>query len=284
MRPRAWSRRGFLRAAGLAAAGVATAGLYAREVEPRWIEFTARPLRLPGLPAALEGARLAHLSDLHVGRSVDPDWQIAVLRRAAALAPDLVAFSGDFVTWRDERLLDALARVLAHAPHGRLGTFAVLGNHDYGHGWTDAGIAERVARRAEQAGFRVLRNQRTEVAGLPVVGFDDLWSGRFDPAAALAGLPADRAALALLHNPDGCDAADWSGFGGWILSGHTHGGQIRPPFLPPPWLPVRNRRYAAGEVRLGGGRTLYVSRGIGHVLRLRVNVRPEVTVFTLARA
>ena len=66
-----------------------------------------------------------------------------------------------------------------------------------------------------------------------------------------------------------------------MLSGHTHGGQCKAPFLPPPLLPVRNRRYTRGEFVVGGNRRLYISRGVGHTLQVRFNVRPEVTVFTL---
>ena len=76
----------------------------------------------------------------------------------------------------------------------------------------------------------------------------------------------------------------WSGYQGWILSGHTHGGQCRPPFLPPPLLAVSNRRYTAGEFDLSGGRRLYINRGVGHLLRVRFNVRPEVTVHELVKA
>ena len=74
------------------------------------------------------------------------------------------------------------------------------------------------------------------------------------------------------------------GYEGWILSGHTHGGQCKPPFLPPPLIPVRNRRYTSGEIDATGGRRLYISRGVGHTMMVRFNVRPEVTVFTLQRA
>ena len=58
----------------------------------------------------------------------------------------------------------------------------------------------------------------------------------------------------------------------------------RPPFLPPPLLPVKNRRYTAGEFALDGGRRLYINRGLGHLMKVRFNVRPEVTLFHLARA
>ena len=73
----------------------------------------------------------------------------------------------------------------------------------------------------------------------------------------------------------------WGHYEGWILSGHTHGGQCKPPFLPPPLLPVRNRRYTAGEFELTGNRRLYINRGVEHLTLVRFNVRPEVTVFEL---
>ena len=74
------------------------------------------------------------------------------------------------------------------------------------------------------------------------------------------------------------------GYEGWILAGHTHGGQCKPPFLPPPLLPVKNRRYVAGEYALAGSRSLYINRGVGHLMQVRFNVRPEITVFQLAKA
>ncbi|HTN02405.1 MAG TPA: phosphoesterase, partial [Planctomycetaceae bacterium] len=77
--------------------------------------------------------------------------------------------------------------------------------------------------------------------------------------------------------------AEWDGYRGWILSGHTHGGQCKPPFLPPPLLPVKNQRYTAGEFAVADGRQLYISRGLGHLLPVRFNCRPEVTMFRMVR-
>jgi len=76
----------------------------------------------------------------------------------------------------------------------------------------------------------------------------------------------------------------WSGVRAWVLAGHTHGGQVKPPFLPPPILPVRNKRYTAGEFAIAPGRTLYINRGLGYLTQVRLNVRPELTLFTLRRA
>jgi predicted MPP superfamily phosphohydrolase len=117
-----------------------------------------------------------------------------------------------------------------------------------------------------------------------VVGLDDQWAHRFEAGSAAPATQAGRPAIVLSHNPDTVDLPVWSGYEGWILSGHTHGGQCKPPFLPPPLVPVSNRRYTAGEFDLGAGRRLYINRGVGHLLRVRFNVRPEVTVHELRTA
>jgi predicted MPP superfamily phosphohydrolase len=129
-----------------------------------------------------------------------------------------------------------------------------------------------------------LRNTRRDVSGLTLVGIDDLWGPNFRPVEATAKLAPDAPVIALCHNPDAADGRVWGNFQGWILSGHTHGGQCKPPFLPPPLLPVSNKRYTAGAFDLGDGRSLYINRGLGHLLRVRFNVRPEITLFTLVRA
>jgi len=280
-------RRTFLRDAGRAAAvSAASLGGYAYAVEPHWLEMVRRELCIAALPAALDGAQLALLTDIHVGPRVSDDYLTSVFARVREIRPDIVVFGGDALTHRalgGEAQYQHLRAVLSTFPHGRLATVAVLGNHDYGAGWKDFGVAARVAAELEHAGVRVLRNDAANVAGLDLVGVEDLWSGRADAARVLAQRTGV-AAITLCHNPDGADVLDWRGFGGWIFAGHTHGGQCRPPFLPPPILPVRNRRYSAGAVAAPGGRTLYISRGVGHFLHVRFNVRPEVTVFTLRTA
>ena len=87
--------------------------------------------------------------------------------------------------------------------------------------------------------------------------------------------------IVLCHNPDAADEPVWDDYQGWILAGHTHGGQCKPPFLPPPELPVKNRRYTAGEFGLSGNRRMYISRGVGHLLRVRFNARPEIPIFSM---
>lgn len=280
-------RRFLLASAGALAAGAAGTVGYTLGVEPHWVDVVERPMPVRNLPPALAGKRLAQVSDLHVGPDVDDAYLVRALSSLAALRPDLVAVTGDLITYVPYDFpaqLARLRRVLAALPATPLGTFVILGNHDYGIEWSEPEVAARVAEELERAGARVLRNEAADVGGLRLVGLDDLWAHRFAPALVLPSLPADAPSVVLCHNPDAVDLAGWDGFRGWILSGHTHGGQCKPPFLPPPLLPVKNRRYAAGEIDLGDGRTLYVNRGLGHLLQARFNVRPEVTVFTLRPA
>jgi len=133
----------------------------------------------------------------------------------------------------------------------------------------------------EQYGIPLLQNETVVVDGLTIAGLDDLWGPNFRPAETLRRLPDDVDSIVLCHNPDAVDLPVFRDVRGWVLAGHTHGGQCKPPFLPPPVLPVRNHRYTAGPFDVGPGRMLYINRALGHALHVRFNVRPEITVFTL---
>jgi predicted MPP superfamily phosphohydrolase len=238
-----------------------------------------------GLPSSMVGKRLVQVSDLHAGPVVDQSFLKASLEGIAELRPDVIVVTGDFMTCdRDEsiaQVIDAL-RSLPAAPLGR---FGILGNHDYGHRWSHIDVADSLSRRLERIDIRMLRNETASAGELQIAGVDEFWTGpRFQPELALRDLHTDRAAVALCHNPDGVDQPQWADFHGWILAGHTHGGQCRPPFLPPPITPVENKRYTSGEFDLAGGRWMYINRGLGYSHRVRFNARPEITVFTLERA
>lgn len=280
-------RRVFLKslAATTVVAGAGCVG-YAIGIEPHWLDITTRYLAIENLPPNLNNARVAHLSDIHVGPSVNDEYLIKSFDRIRALGCDFVLVTGDFITYREARgdsQFRQLRNVLGYFPHGRLGTFGILGNHDYGLGWNQPSVASRVVAEAERAGIQILRNETRGVGGLDFIGVDDLWAKHGDVAKAVRTRTCD-AAVALVHNPDAADKLRWGDFRGWMLAGHTHGGQCKPPFLPPPLLPVENRRYVAGEVRVDRERTLYINRGVGHLIRARFNVRPEIAVFTLKRA
>jgi len=270
---------GILGAAGSAAAGA----VYATKIEPHWVDFNQVALPIRNLPAALVGKRLVQMSDLHIGLRFDYQYILETFPRVEALAPDFVVYTGDFVSYEDDYQLEQFGEVAPRLPHGRLGTAAVLGNHDYGHGWQMTRVADILAGQLAVSGVTVLRNEQARFGGLTIVGLDEYWSPRYAPREVLADIDPDSPALTLVHNPDVADEDVWGRYRGWILCGHTHGGQVKPPFLPPPVLPVRNKRYTSGKIGLGDGRTLYINRALGHLWSIRFNARPEVTVFTLQR-
>lgn len=279
------NRRQFLQRGALAAVSSGAVGAYTWLVEPHWLKIVERDLAVAGLPPSLVGKRLVQISDIHAGPRVDNEYLVDAFKQAAALRPDIVVFTGDFISVVYDRPAGAtdvgkLREVLPHFPRGRIATLAILGNHDYGRAWAEPAVATRVVREAERAGVRVLRNEVATVEGLDVIGVDDMWAHHSDTKRAL-GARTSSSAIALCHNPDAMDALSWGDYKGWVLAGHTHGGQCKPPFLPPPILPVRNKRYTAGEIPVGDGRRLYINRGLGHLIRVRFNVRPEITVFTL---
>jgi predicted MPP superfamily phosphohydrolase len=278
------TRRRFLALGGAAVASAAGVGLYTWQVEPHWVEVVRRPMLLEFLPASLEGRTLLQISDIHVGPKVSSSYLIESFERSRDLAPDFVAYTGDFVSYRSANEYRELARVLKHAPNGKIATVGSLGNHDYGFGWRHIDVADQVASVATDAGIRVLRNEVQSLGGVQFAGLNDFWSPQFEPTVTLASLMPKEATIVLSHNPDVQDLPVWDGVTAWVLAGHTHGGQVKPPFLPPPLLPVKNKRYAAGEYVIASGRTLYINRGLGHLIQVRFNVRPELTLFTLRRA
>jgi predicted MPP superfamily phosphohydrolase len=281
------NRRVFVKrtAAAFAVAGAGCVA-YAIGVEPHWLEIVQRDLPIGNLPRVLDGARLAQVSDLHIGTDVSDEYIIRSFDRLRALAPDIVVVTGDFLTHRIDRgdeQFQQIGAVMSHLPHGRLGTFGILGNHDYGFGWRQPEVADKVVAAVEHAGIRMLRNETQSVSGLDIIGVDDMWAERGDTAKAFSGR-ANAAGIVLVHNPDAADLYRWPEYRGWMLAGHTHGGQCKAPFLPPPLVPVQNPRYVSGEVAVDANRSLYISRGVGHLIRARFNARPEITVFTLGAA
>jgi predicted MPP superfamily phosphohydrolase len=269
-------------AAAVSAAGLAAYG-YAVYIEPHWVETVHRSLPVTALPPDLEGRTFVQLSDIHVGHRVDDGYLLSVFDHVRSLDPDIVVITGDFISHHRD-IVDQAARVYPHLPRGRLATAGIFGNHDYGRRSADHDLATALQDIVDQAGLTILQNQDLDVEGLRIIGLDDRWGPFFDPAPIMATVNAGEPVVVLSHNPDTADLPFWGAFDGWILAGHTHGGQCRAPFLPPPLLPVMNKRYVAGAYALAGNRSLYINRGVGHLLQARFNVRPEVTVFSLTKA
>ncbi len=257
------------------------AGFYTWQIEPFWLEFVYRQLPIKNLPNRLKGKTLMQISDVHVGNQFDYQFIIESFKRASALSPDIVVYTGDYMSYEGSNQFNQMTEVFKNAVHGQLGTYAILGNHDYGFGWKQNEVAQRVCQILNESRIQILRNEIADCYGLDIMGLDDYWAINFNPGAALGRYKKSKASLVLCHNPDVCDLNVWGNYEGWILSGHTHGGQCKPPFLKAPMLPVKNKNYDQGYIALGNNRHLYINRALGHLHQVRFNVRPEITVFTL---
>jgi predicted MPP superfamily phosphohydrolase len=200
-----------------------------------------------------------------------------------ALNPDCVVVTGDLVT-HDLNAVEPVAGVLAAL---RCPVFVTFGNHDYNPYVGVPGgvtiIADQLQQHLSNVGCVVLRNQSIALhrdgKHLWLVGLEDLYTTRFNPAIAFAGLPQEEPKICLSHNPDGTDEVlpykpDL------ILSGHTHGGQVRLPLFGAIILPTSNRKLDQGRFEFGRS-VLYVSRGVGFLARVRFDCRPEIPIFTL---
>jgi predicted MPP superfamily phosphohydrolase len=279
MKRRSFVKKTFQWFAGL---GLLT-GLYSWQIEPFWMQFVHLKMPLKNLPDHLVGKTVMQISDVHIGNSFDYQYIIDSFKEAQELHPDFVVYTGDYVTYEGNEQINQLQEVLKFVVKGTLGTIGILGNHDYGIDFVEADVAQKITKSLEDVGVTMLRNDAVEINGLNFLGMDDFWGSNFHPEKATSKYNPNTANITLCHNPDVCDLPVWNNFKGWVLSGHTHGGQVKPPFLPALILPVKNKNYDAGIKDLKDGRTLYINSALGCLRQVRFNVRPEITVFELAR-
>jgi len=274
------TRRRFLGVAALGTVGGATLVVGDQVLNGhRRIQTTRREIEIDGLPAAFDGFRIVHLTDLHHGAQVPLALVARAIDAAIAAEPDLVALTGDYVTGSARFAAPCAAEIQRlRPPHG---TIAVLGNHDC---WSDAAV---VTNALTSVGVRVLGNEHVVLTRgdgrLAIAGVEDLWAGDADAEAALAGLDPHTPRLLLTHNPDLIqDLPDLNI--ALALAGHTHGGQIGVPILRGLTAPSRyGSKYASGLVQ-GPTTRVYVSRGVGTVgFAVRIFCRPEVAVHVLRR-
>jgi hypothetical protein len=264
------------------AVAAAALGVYAGWVEPRRLVVRHVELSPPHWPAALDGLRLGVASDFHAG--VPYAGADAIARAVDALnaeRPDVHLLLGDYLDssqiLRNRHLApESIAEQLGRL-HARLGTFAVIGNHDWRHS------GDRIWRALAAHEIAVLEDEAVERDGLWIVGLADLRYRAPDIRAALAQVPHGAPAIVLSHDPDVFPRIPHSV--SLTLAGHTHGGQVAIPLLRRPLLPSRyGERYARGHI-VEEGRHLYVTHGVGTSgLPIRLNAPPEVLVLTLRSA
>jgi uncharacterized protein len=255
-------------------AGLSGFGAYRAFSKPQVSEV---PVRLPGLPKALDGFTLVQLTDIHVGAIIQERFLDTLVEVANRCRPDLIAITGDLV---DGRVAD-LGRFVARLQRlqSRYGTHFVSGNHDYYSGWDEWGPA------LSGLGWTVLQNRLVSIgdagASFDLMGVNDYgsrqFSGGYDLAQATANHAVDRASVLLSHQPQNISAVTAAGIG-LQLSGHTHGGQLFPGTV------IGSAIWGSLNTGLSthGVTQVYTSRGCGFVgPPMRVGAPPEVVKVVL---
>ncbi len=284
------TRRQFLYTGAAAVAGIAALGtdgyLESYRLQLKKIEV---PLRR--LPQQFDGFTIVQLSDFHY----EEEFSAIPIRRSVdlvnSLHPDLVVFTGDFVTAPMFRLGRHAALVAANAVFpcaailsgikARTGSFAILGNHD---AFSNPAL---VASGLRAHGIPLLKNSSVPIehagARFWLAGIDDALEGQPDLGAAIEKIPAGEPIVLLAHEPDFADEAALTPVD-LQLSGHSHGGQIWIPGVGAPWLPPLARIYPRGLYKIEN-MVLYTNVGIGTIrIPVRINCIPEITHITLRTA
>lgn len=276
------TRRLFLKgvAAAIPLAAVATGGSGVVRAFQR-ADVYRLPIQLDYLPPELEGLKILHLSDSHLGIYKFLDDLEEILSDAEKMKPDIVLFTGDIAD--DLALLpEALKMTASLKPE--YGTYASLGNHEYYRG------INQVQRIFDRGPVRLLRSSGIAIdikgVSLYLAGADDpRFLGRDNTAflqettgKALDGAPSDAFNILMSHRPEGLNAAAEFGID-LTLSGHTHGGQVGingRSF----WEGLVTDRYLWGEYNKRRSR-MYLTSGIGHWFPFRLGCPPEAPVIEL---
>jgi len=278
------NRRNFLRLT--AAAGAVALAADAVLLAPNFPRVVYQEIALARWPARMDGFTLAMLSDFHY----DSVFSVHPIRAAVdlvrGLRPELIVLTGDFVSVplvgdsaRGAIVAEPCAELLSHM-QAPFGLWAVTGNHD------SFTAPHRVKAALRANGIRVLENHAVPIerdnARFWLAGVDDILGRTSNLPAALGDIPSGEAAVLLAHEPDFADYA--SRFPVDLqLSGHSHGGQVRLPYLPPLYLPDMAKKYILGRYQVGNLK-LYTNPGIGTVgVPMRFDCPPEVTIIKLRR-
>ena len=274
------SRRQFLKLTGSAGA-FGLVGSYPVFIEPYCVVTNTYRIPVPNLPQAFSGFRIVQLTDLHYGLLVPQRLIRSVIARANRIERDVVVCTGDYVHEKDATgQIDTVWPLLAelNAPSG---VFSVLGNHDH---WADTTRSQHWLNQTGQD----LRHKTVCIvrdgSKLWLAGAGDLWEDHRSLDGLLRGIPESDCRLVLAHNPDTADT-QFSSRVDLMISGHTHGGQVKIPFFGPPVLPVRNKTYSSGLKVSPRGTSVFISRGIGWAIYpVRFNCLPEIAVLELVPA
>lgn len=275
-------RRKFLKIAAAvgASSSLAAGGVFhSVYVEKYHLSISRTDIPIDGLPPAFDGFKIGLIADMHLSRYLPSKYLYRAVKLANTSGADVFALVGDYVSggvFRIPKVIDILAGL--QAPYG---IFAVLGNHDH---WTDAA---ETRTQLEKHGIPDLTNRHTMIerdgSQICLAGVGDLWEDKQRLDLAFNGVPPEMPRVLLSHNPDYAEEMPAGYRVDIMLSGHTHGGQVKLPLIGAPILPSRyGQKYREGLVE-GPRCRVFVSRGVGFVRFYRFNCPPEIPLITLRR-
>lgn len=270
------NRRGFLNCALFGGAAVLAAS-YTVFVERNIVQVNRYNIPIAGLPSSFHGFTLAHLTDLHFGFLVSGSFIEKIVRRTNKLGADLIVCTGDYVHRRNTTVeIDEVWPILSKL-RAKYGVYSVLGNHDH---WADTDRSlywlDKTGQNIRHAGKAIYRGRDRIFIG----GAGDYWNDDLKIDQAFRDSGENDCRILLAHNPDSIDS-HFSTTLSLVLCGHTHGGQVVIPFVGPPVLPVKNKRYSSGLIMTPKA-PVFISRGIGWAIYpVRFNCFPEIALLEL---
>lgn len=254
---------------------------YAKRIEPEKLNIVHENISSPNVPPSFQDFKIVQFSDTHVGFHFSVDQLRQLISKINTLQPDVLVFTGDLVDDPKQfQTYNSLAKALSES-EAKYGKFWVYGNHDHGGYGTDV-----IKEVMDQAGFTLLQNNHTVIEKgmerIVIAGVDDVILGKPHLEAALKHVNPDLFTLLLVHEPDIATAAATYPVD-VQLSGHSHGGQIRLPFIGDLYTPDYAEKFIKGKYILNDRPfKLYVNSGIGTTrLPYRFLCPPEIHVFTL---
>jgi hypothetical protein len=236
----------------------ALAASYTVIIERNIVQVNRYQIPIADLPPSFHGFTLAHLTDLHFSFLVSESFIENIVRRTNKLGVDIIVCTGDSVHRRNTTDETDKVWPILFKLEAKYGVYSVLGNHDH---WADVERSvywlNKTGQNIRHAGKAIVRGRERVFIG----GAGDYWQDDLKIDQALDDSDEKDCRILLTHNPDSIDT-DFNIKLSLVVSGHTHGGQVVIPFLGPPVLPVKNKRYSSGLITTSKA-PIFISRGIG---------------------
>lgn len=233
--------------------------LYAFFVEPKLLISRTETISTGTL---MEELTIVHFTDTHLGENYSLEQLEKLVKKINAKEPDIILFTGDLIdVARDYENVSEIAPILKKL-NPKLGKFAIYGNHDHG-----GGAHQYYDKIMDESNFVLLDNNSflvkvNEKENLNIIGLDDAMLGKPDYSISTTHLVKDSPNILILHEPDLIDQMDTSNINA-TFSGHSHGGQVKIPFISKQILPIYGQNYVKGSYKINDTNTIYVSSGIG---------------------